>query len=161
MKHFIFILALTIFAIVIPDKLPAQKQNKIEFTYDDAGNRLTKNVIYFLLSDTSKNNNLDTTNVIDTSYYNNEITKYTEKIGLYTASIYPNPTMGKLILKLSNIDENINAVLFLTNTSGKAILRKKIINKFTEVDISKHERGTYILTLIIGDKKISWKIIKQ
>ena len=70
-------------------------------------------------------------------------------------SIYPNPTSGKLNLKIDKHYSKLKISIF--TTSGEKI--STFLNQ-TEMDISSFSKGTYVITIEIDDKMKTKKIIK-
>ena len=62
-----------------------------------------------------------------------------------SATIYPNPSSGKFIIKLHN--NNIHSYI-ITNTLGNIIFQSNISNMQFEVDLSLNPKGIYFLNLI-------------
>ena len=73
-----------------------------------------------------------------------------------TVQIFPNPTNGKLNIKLAidNLDQ-----FFLTNSIGKIIQNGNINESFIEINLSKRPKGTYIINLVGEKMVIQRKII--
>ena len=73
-----------------------------------------------------------------------------------TIQIFPNPTNGKLNIKLAidNLDQ-----FFLTNSIGKIIQNGNINESFIEINLSKRPKGTYIINLVGEKMVIQRKII--
>ena len=73
-----------------------------------------------------------------------------------TIQIFPNPTKGKLNIKLviDNLDQ-----FFLTNSIGKIIQNGNINDSFIEINLSKRPKGTYIINLVGKKMVIQRKII--
>ena len=86
---------------------------------------------------------------------------YSEKKWDFTVSIFPNPTTGLLKVVINSLDDISNVSLSLHSVSGSEIYHKDKISNITEVDIRERENGVYILTMLIGTKNKSWKIIKN
>ena len=117
----------------------------VSFSYDQAGNRVQREIIFI------KNKNLSDTTT----------TQFNSIIDEVTVTIYPNPTGGNFSVEIINVDEDFDACLLLHTSSGKLIIKKENLNKLTNVDISKYENGTYLLSIIINDKKETWKVVKR
>ena len=117
----------------------------VSFSYDQAGNRIQREIIFIGDKDIS-----DTIT-----------TQFNSILDEVTVTIYPNPNGGKFSVEIHNADENLDATLLLHTLSGKLIIKKENLNKLTNVDISKYENGTYLLSIIINDKKETWKVVKR
>lgn len=87
--------------------------------------------------------------------------KYNEKLGEQSITIYPNPTGGAFAVRVTNLPEGIKRKMLLYTTSGKELFRIDNFEELSEFDVSAQSSGTYILEIIIGDKRTRWKIVKQ
>ena len=130
----------------------------VEFTYDDSGNRSTRQIVNLKTPDITQ---VDTTDKKFEQGYKHQVTGYTEIIADYEVTIFPNPTSGMFKVVISNTDIIPKASLLLHTISGTLIYQKREINSVTQIDIQNKENGAYILTVIIAGKKKTWKIIKN
>ena len=120
-----------------------------QFTYDDAGNRIRREVIYAFTSDDVPTNAL----------------KVAKKDSLATATlmvfkVYPNPNNGQFQVSTDNFKEG--AWLELVDMSGRQIVQQQITESTTKVDITRAGFGTFVLicrdkTQILG----RWKVVSQ
>ncbi len=86
---------------------------------------------------------------------------FQDNLGDKKILIYPNPTQGQLKVDIEGYQEEPNSGLYLYNLSGNLITSKSPANSSTVLDLSPYPVGSYILKIIIGDKKTEWKIIKE
>jgi hypothetical protein len=135
-----FILALT----VIP--FAGFTQNNFEFGYDNAGNRISRTIV--TLKSATVQDGLTAINPIE------------EKIGFTTTRIYPNPTKGILHLEIST-EINQSAYCTVHDINGKLILKNNSFQNQTDVNLSLHPAGIYILRVFIGTDSKEWKVIKE
>lgn len=119
----------------------------IEFTYDLAGNRIKKEIIFTV-----------TTRAAESP---EELPVFLDEIAKQKILIYPNPTRGQLAVELSDLDQVISGSFTLFNIRGQVITKKTISQSLTDLDISKEPAGAYILHININGKISTWKIIKQ
>lgn len=141
----IFLLVAGIFSSVV---CPAQ--TTYEFTYDASGNRLTRAVV-LLKSATIPGDTLQAQKaekILD------------DQIGLQKTRIYPNPTKGLLRIDFPSLSDQ-EAIIRVFDPSGKLIVQKSAISSGSEVDLSAHPPGFYIMVIHIGQEKKEWKIIKE
>lgn len=76
----------------------------------------------------------------------------------FKVQIYPNPTVGKLKVKIENLKEG-NIFIKITDVLSREI---KQLEYEEEVDISELEKGIYFLSLYQNEKLLTAsKIIKQ
>lgn len=74
-------------------------------------------------------------------------------------AIYPNPVKNQLHIEISI--ENLPEELIILNIQGRAIIRKKLTDQKTTIDLSELESGIYLLELFYHDKKEVFKLIKE
>ncbi|MBM3419483.1 MAG: T9SS type A sorting domain-containing protein, partial [Bacteroidetes bacterium] len=75
-------------------------------------------------------------------------------------SIYPNPAFNELTIETSEMDEN--ADVLVTDLSGKEVLKSKI-NKgsvLNKLNISEIQNGSYFITILMEDHKITRSFVK-
>lgn len=78
-----------------------------------------------------------------------------------SASVYPNPTDGFVILSIGNEDtRNLSFTLF--DVSGKTIRHKKINSIQTQIPLSDLGEGIYFIKVLRGESEMkTFKIIKN
>lgn len=75
-------------------------------------------------------------------------------------SVYPNPTLDRLKLEISNSDFEGEVKVFDMN--GKYLLSKKIEGQTTEMDFSPYAPGTYFVSVLNGTQVMkSFKVVKM
>ena len=75
-------------------------------------------------------------------------------------SVYPNPTLDRLKLEISNGDFDGEVKVFDMN--GKYLLSKKIEGQTTEMDFSPYAPGTYFVSVLNGTQVMkSFKVVKM
>jgi len=127
----------------------------IAFTYDNAGNRLTRALI---VEKVNNNNTPESeSNLKSTELLNESVTINNIKV-----SISPNPNGGKFSVDISNsTNEQPNVEIYLHTMLGKQIFISKPAQPSTTINITNRKNGTYILTVVVNSTKEAWKIIKQ
>lgn len=122
-------------------------QNKVSYAYDDAGNRVKREIVLAAkskaLSDEDKN------------------TFFTEEVAKRDIKIYPNPTFGQLAVEISDIDGIKSGTITIVTLNGQHVLKKKIDSTHIDLNISNNQAGIYILIVEIDREKTTWKIIKK
>jgi len=147
MKQFIFLLGMLFLAV------SCFSQNRVEFGYDLAGNRVSRTII-MTLSFASQNPQQQEEEEEE------EPAIYTDVLAEAQIDIYPNPTEGLLRVDIRNLPEGKKADVVLFNLSGKKIISKQT-DFSTEIDITDQPTGVYILKIIVGEEQTDWKIIKK
>jgi len=134
-----------------------QTVNHISFTYDVAGNRETREVIY-----------LKTTAIEDTEATNQnvfgQVTDSVEFKGILhgqEVSIFPNPTKGSLTIAIAGEQETGPATLALFSISGELVLKQQIRQPNTTLDLSGHPPGNYLLQISTAAGSETWKVVKE
>jgi len=130
-------------------------QTPVYYGHDAAGNRKVRSIT---LSET-KSAKADTSSSRKVNGSKTEI--FSDNLGDIKIVIYPNPTQGQLKLVLEGYQENANSGLYLYNLSGSLVKSKSPVKSSNELSLSGYPIGTYILKIVVGDKKIEWRIIKE
>ena len=120
-------------------------QQRVEYSYDLAGNRITREIVL----DPEIRTTLE------------EPLVFTERILEASLHIYPNPTEGLLKVEIKNIPDEQKMNIAFYDLRGNIILQKSNISPLDEIDISNQPAGTYLLKIESGDFKSEWKIIKK
>jgi len=124
---------------------------EIEYSYDDAGNRIQRSIVYLYPS--SKKSIATEEQFI--SNIQNEF-GITQKF-----KVYPNPTNQHIYVALNEEAlKSPNAKLILFDMSGKQILIENAFNDIMQIDLSSFPKGVYILKLVYGTSSKESKIIK-
>ena len=123
-------------------------QNRIKYTYDDAGNRLTRKKEIVVQTRGNLNNG-------------EEPSVYEEELSETKVIIYPNPTKGMLKVDISGVEKFENAQISLYDLTGKLLQRWAGISQSNTIDLSERTPGLYIMQIAYNGKISSWKIIKE
>jgi hypothetical protein len=130
-----------------------QNTPAIEYTYDNAGNRESRRIIYLnstqLKKSTQSNDLIEEKEVIE------------DKLGNLEISIYPNPTAGIISIITSGLDENSSSSIAIYSMSGKQIQQISPIDNTNTIDLSTQPDGAYIFIITRNSEISKWKIIKQ
>ena len=129
-------------------------QTPIYYHYDGAGNRDLRSIT---LSST-KSAKVDSSESILTP---KKLDFIQDSLGEKKIFIYPNPTQGQLRVDIEGYAFGNNSMIYIYNLAGAQMLRKSPVTSSNLLDLSGYPNGTYILCVIIGDKKTEWKIIKN
>lgn len=137
-------------------------QNDVTFTYDDSGNRISRSI-------TAEKIQTDSTQLEIPFEYKNDISdenNETEEGELLDSEglmvkILPNPNGGQFAIKIEGWQSSNEIKFILRNLNGVIIDNGYLKNSATDIDISDKPDGTYILTILLDNKKEVWKIIKR
>jgi hypothetical protein len=119
-------------------------QTTVGFTYDNAGNRITRQIV-----------TLKSTTLTDSV----SITR--ETMGEKNIMLYPNPTGGILIMNISHLKADEKVIIQVTDMTGHILIRKVQNCTNFEIDLTAHPKGFYLLTAVIGKERKEWKIVKE
>ncbi len=126
----------------------SQAQSTVSFGYDAAGNRINRVIVLNQLRSAQEEETVE-------EIFYSEVLKDLE------IRIYPNPTEGLLKVDIQNLPEQQTADIFLYNLSGKLLITKKGVSESTDIDLTGHPAGTYLMKIIAGEQHTEWKIIKK
>jgi hypothetical protein len=150
---------ITVFALtmILVLQLFSQTVSHISFTYDDAGNRLTRQVIYLKTSEVE-----DVAATYQTAFGQlMDSVEYKGTLGSLEISIFPNPTKGSLTIAMAGAQETGPATLVLFSLKGEVILQQEIRLPSTTLDLSGHPPGTYLLQITTAAGRETWKVVKE
>jgi len=118
---------------------------EVHFIYDDAGNRIEREITYYVVQ-----------------YKSSTSTEIEEEItsekGL---TVYPNPANHTIFVSLNQevMEENDRKITIYDNL-GKLVSQVLAPQETNQIDVSSLVNGTYILRLTYGNKHKEWIIIK-
>lgn len=121
-------------------------QNKIKYSYDDAGNRIKREIVLSSLK---------------SAMSSDQITSFIEEVADQKIIIYPNPTRGQLTIEIIDSENSVTGNLTVFNLRGQIIAKEQMSSNRTSIDISSEPKGTYILHINIKEETTTWKIIKE
>lgn len=147
MKKLMYFLILS-FSLTLLCAIKGNAQTSFTFAYDASGNRTSRTIA--LKSAFIPQN--------DTIAAKQET--FEDLIGNRPVKIYPNPTRGLIQVELPLI-ENLNAIIRVYGTQGALIREVRVKDFTTDIDLSQHPNGLYILRISIDDLSSEWRIIKD
>lgn len=119
--------------------------SEIKFTYDDAGNRETREIIFY--EGGTKSAQVIPEEEIDF-----------EK-GL---NVYPNPASHSIYVTLNEeIMEEDRKMIIVFDNLGKQVHQTKELQEVNQLDVSTWINDAYILKLIYGNRHKEWIIVKN
>ncbi len=136
--------------IISSTSLIAQSDSitKISFTYDNAGNRTKREIVYYVEAKKSAQ-----------AIVEEEEEEIEWEKGL---NVYPNPASHSLFVTLNKeaMDEDQRMIIVFDNL-GKQVIQTYAHQEINQIDVSSLTNGTYILKLIYGHRHKEWIIIKN
>jgi hypothetical protein len=124
-------------------------QNKVVFTYDANGSRLSRKLEIVGLKSSAITFPVDLTKL--------EEIDLSETIQI---RIFPNPVASSLKLVISGYEESTKKDGVIFNVSGAEILRFQSLSNECEIQLSGLDYGVYILRLTIDSEIFVYKILK-
>ncbi len=76
-------------------------------------------------------------------------------------SIYPNPSTGKFVVKLSEGTDVSKLSIEVTNVLGEIILQSKIQHVTSDIDLSNQPKGVYFIRVTGGEQAMNERVVKQ
>ncbi len=141
MKRLFLLVAMVLFAL---QGLYAQTQ--YEYTYDDNGNRIVRQVISLIRSAQTPDEKVSDQQTIVLSEEN--------------VNIYPNPVTDVLKVEIdAELEEEFDYVVL--DLQGKEVVKGKITSNRIEIDLAMLAPGSYILHVYSQTTKTQWKVIKD
>jgi len=133
-----------LFLLLIPLSGFAQTPQLI-YSYDAGGNRIQRAMMVFRLADTTATEDFEEPPLEDGDI-----------------EAYPNPTRGEVTIGVSpNLLEEATAHYMLVDLSGREVRKGPIVQSQTGLDLAGEANGNYILSVIVGERREEWQIIKQ
>jgi len=140
-----FYLVYIVIGLLIGNSLIAQ--TKVCYTYDASGNRTAR----FGCSKSAIAK-------IDSMLISKPITEIQGEMAI---SLFPNPTKGHVTINIANMPDNANGEIILSDMTGRLLLKQSTFRVTTQLDLSSHPTGLYVLKISIDDKVSEWKVIKE
>lgn len=147
MKHFFSLYRLLCIAgMLFSTTTLTTAQQRVEYTYDQAGNRLTRKIV--ILSPRGvKQAPTDSIPVKQ---------QWRDRIII----IYPNPTRGALAIEIQGGKDTDKIIAELFNSSGAMLYARKWTGTAYTIDMRAYVTGIYILRIKINEEMNEYKIIK-
>lgn len=118
---------------------------KISYSYDNAGNRIKREIVLSPKKMTQKLN-MDNSSVSDV-------------LGDKTIKLHSNPSEGVVSIEIVGYEYSDMGEISLFSISGQMLYKFKITSNLTDIDISGFPDGVYILSILLNDNVTSWRII--
>ncbi|MBN2542666.1 T9SS type A sorting domain-containing protein [bacterium] len=142
---------------LISSTLLAQTQFEIGFTYDDAGNRITREVI--LLKSPGE---IAVEEGIVPDLCGDVHQKVFEgTAGDFIIAVYPNPTRESIMVEISGAGTPPAWTAEVYDSNGGLLFRKEANTGNAAIDLSGQHKGIYFLTILLPDGKNTWKVVKE
>lgn len=130
--------------------LAVHAQTVVKYSYDDAGNRKYRGVITLPPQQQSESKK-----AIE------KPKPLKEELGEQKIIIYPNPTMGELIVEIEGYDPGTRTEASIFSLKGKKFQTQTFASSRVNLDLTGYPTGTYILKIKTGTTQGEWKIVKE
>jgi len=141
-----------IFLIIIW-QIPTFAQ-RVEFGYDQRGNRNLRTIVFGKLTDTLVQDDPGL------KHLNPEV--FNDKIGAISFNIFPNPTKGQIIIKITGEITERSVGYKVLNLQGQLIVQEDFIGSGQAmIDLSGEDPGVYLLIISHQTAQKVWKIVKE
>ena len=142
--------ARTIFIIILAVSLGSvHGQNKVVFTYNASGSRLSRTLDIVGLKSSNISFPVDLTKL--------EESDLSETIRI---QIFPNPVSSSLKLVINGFEESSKKDAVIFNVSGGELLRFQRLSNECELQLSSLDDGVYIMRITIDSEIFVYKILK-
>ncbi len=142
MNRIIVIIVLVLFSVVA-------KGQSIVFTYDESGNRLSRELYVEQLKSLILNFPVQEKLLNDTIVADPSIL------------VYPNPSKSYVFLEVKELAQDNLLSFILYNLQGEILIEEPHGNYFNSIDLTGIQKGIYILRVKIDKKIFDYKIIKS
>lgn len=133
-------------SLLLSSSISANAQGQMAFSYDSAGNRVSRVVVLDKSSAKSRQAK--------------PIQSFFDERGGKQVKVCPNSSTGHVLVEmLGKFDNDVKLSVF--NTSGMQLYSQVFKNDRMDVDLSNNPSGIYILTIEIDGERQSWKILKK
>jgi len=145
---------------VIDPGTPVPIKDQVTFTYDNAGNRITRTSGLISIP-VPKGEEDDEINP-KSGELPNENETLENSLQKLEIQVYPNPVKDELMIDIWNGVEKENYRLNLFDMTGKLVFEQIIESNGRQVvDFNSYKSGTYLLVINAGKEKFQFKIIKE
>ncbi|MDR1055778.1 MAG: T9SS type A sorting domain-containing protein [Prevotellaceae bacterium] len=135
-------------------------QTNFTYTYDAAGNRIKRE-----LKVVTQNAMFPVNDTVETALFDNEQEEthaFEHNTGdAFPTILYPNPTYGQFTLDLPDFKPGEKGYIILYSQMGKIIVHQKYVSASQYFDISNVLPGFYVAHIMVNDKLVIKKIIKN
>lgn len=135
------LISVSIFLLCFATEMNAQ--SVISYNYDSAGNRILRQFV------TEHNYSVPNQRTIE------------RPIPIMDINAYPSPTTGHVTIEIPQLGNEADCTISVCDVAGRQILTKVVHSTITDIDLSQHPSGYYILQIIINGDDSIIKIIKE
>lgn len=137
---------LTILLTIIFINAAGMAQMMIRYSYDEAGNRIRKEILVSRSAVVSKPDSVKSHSMM---VLDRQI------------KVYPIPTTGLLNVDIMDLSDMDRCEIDIFTLSGVQLLHQKVSQSTTEIDITSYTGGMYLLNVVLNGENSAWKVIKK
>jgi hypothetical protein len=134
------------------------KSQSFSYSYDNAGNRIKRMVIVIPNQSGASIFDPQTQSLSKAAQTDKKVN---DELSGSEITIYPNPTRGEIVIRISPITPEMEGILEVYSLDGKLILALSQFQEYNLVDLTNVVPGNYILKLSIANKEKSYMIVKK
>lgn len=75
--------------------------------------------------------------------------------------IAPNPTTGHLVVEIEGLQPEDEGRLEVTNMQGQQLISRKEIRANNRLNLSSFASGVYFVSVVINNRRQSWRVVKE
>ncbi len=132
--------------ILLGSSMAVQSQTVI-YTYDNAGNRISRTLQAAKSRSSFMNDSLGVENQIES--------------GLFNVSVHPTLTDGLVNVDIPAYGKNDEAEIRVYSLSGYEVMSIRVTEPYSTIDMAYLPAGVYVLNVMVNGDITSIKIIKQ
>ena len=134
-----------------------------KYSYDASGNRIKREVKTSAMSamPLARNDSVDLSTDEDIVTEEPEETTGNTAGEAFRTVLYPNPTYGYFTIELPEFKQGESGQIMIYDQTGNLIVRQKYVSSTQDFDISSIPAGIYIVRILVNDKLVIKRIIKQ
>lgn len=144
------LLTYTTILLLAPFSMSAKAQNTVSYTYDAAGNRITRQILLSQRQVPEDSLRLEKSKEV-----------HTDVIAKKNVHIYPNPTQGVVKVEVIGLEKSERCQMAIYTSSGQQIASIRATSTASEFDLSSQPNGIYLLHISVSGSESTWKIIKK
>ena len=130
-------------------KFSCVQAQAIYFGYDAAGNRISRSIT--LEKSTAQHENEN----------HFEPQEFKDKLDNHDILIYPNPVKSELTVNIPSLDDNEYATISLYDQSGRMVYYNDRATGHNTISFSAINSGVYFMKIMMKDKSVEWKVVKE
>ncbi len=121
----------------------------VYFGYDAAGNRISRSIT--LQKSTAQHE----------SENQAEPQEFKDQLGTHEVLIYPNPVTSELTVKIPLLDDNEYATISVFDQNGRLVYRNERATALNVIGFSDLHAGVYYMKIMMKDRSVEWKVVKE